>query len=226
MPERSSSVEISGSSVEEAIEKGLVQLGLEREAVEIQVLSEGRRGILGFGAEEARVLIIPVEPQPEAPPPSVAQVAQEALENLLHHMGIEGQVSRREVSQPAGDETAPIALNITGHDLGLLIGRGGETLRALQFITRLLVSRETRRWANIVVDVERYKERREQSLRDLAQRIAQRVQRTGRAISLEPMPAHERRIVHLALRDHPAVTTLSVGVGEGRKVIIRPRGRA
>jgi spoIIIJ-associated protein len=226
MPEGKSSVEISGGSVEEAIEKGLAQLGLEREAVEIQVLSEGRRGILGFGAEEARVLLIPVEPQPEAPPPSVAQVAQEVLGNLLHYMGIEGQVSLREVSQPAGDEETPIALNITGHDLGLLIGRRGETLRALQFITRLLVSRETRRWANIVVDVERYKERREQSLQDLAQRVAQRVQRTGRAISLEPMPAHERRIVHLTLRDHPAVTTLSVGVGEGRKVIIRPRSRA
>lgn len=225
MPEGRRNVEASGKSVEEAIEKGLAQLGLERESVEVQVLSEGSRGILGFGAEEARVLLIPIEPQPEVAAPSVAQAAQEVLENLLHYMGIEGQVSLREASQPIGDETVPITLDVTGRDLGLLIGRRGETLRALQFITRLLVSRKTRRWANIVVDVEHYKERRERALQDLAHRIAERVQRSGRAISLEPMPANERRIVHLALRDHPAVTTLSVGEGEGRKVIIRPRSR-
>lgn len=226
MPEGKRSVEVSGSSVEEAIEKGLAELGLEREEVEVQVLSEGRRGILGFGAEEARVLLIPLEPQPAVPAPSVAQVAQEVLENLLRYMGIEGRVSLREASAPAGGEAAPITLDVTGHDLGLLIGRRGETLKALQFITRLLVSRKTRRWANIVVDVEHYKERRERALRDLAHRMAERVQRSGRAISLEPMPANERRIVHLALRDHPAVTTLSVGEGEGRKVIIRPRNRS
>ena len=225
MPE-GKSVEASGKSVEEAIERGLAQLGLDREAVEVRVLSEGSRGILGFGAEEARVLLIPLEePEPEVPTPSVAQVAQETLEELLRYMGIEPQVSLREVSLPVGDEAAPITFDVTGHDLGLLIGRGGETLRALQFITRLLVSRKIHCWANIVVDVEHYKERREQTLRDLAYRVAQRVQRTGRAISLEPMPAHERRIVHLALRDQPSVTTSSVGEGDGRKVVIRPSGQ-
>lgn len=224
MPEEKRRVEVSGNSVEEAIKKGLAQLGLDREAVEVHVLSEGRRGILGLGAEEARVLLIPLEPKPK-PAPSVAQVAQEILENLLHYMGIEGQVSLREASQPVGGEVIPIILDVTGHDLGLLIGRRGETLSALQFITRLLVSHRIRRWANIVVDVEHYKERREQTLHDLARRVAQRVQQTGRAISLEPMSAYERRIIHLALRSHSAVTTFSVGEREKRKVIVRPRNR-
>ncbi|MFQ6059116.1 MAG: RNA-binding cell elongation regulator Jag/EloR [Anaerolineae bacterium] len=227
MSEEKRSVEVSGRTVEEAIEKGLAQLGLEREAVEVQILSEGSRGILGIGAEKARVLLTPIEPQPEVPsPPHVSQVAKEVLETLLRYMGVEGQVSLRAGNEPLGDEVTPITLDVTGRDLGLLIGRRGETLRALQFITRLLVSRRIHHWANIVVDVERYKERRERTLRDMALRMAERVQLSGRAISLEPMPAHERRIVHLALRNHPAVTTLSVGEGEARKVTIRPRGQS
>jgi spoIIIJ-associated protein len=105
----------------------------------------------------------------------------------------------------------------------MLIGRRGETLTALQYITRLIASRELQRRANIVLDVEGYKSRREQMLRRLANRMADQAIQLGRTVSLEPMPPYERRIVHLALRDHPEVTTQSVGEGDRRKVTIIPR---
>lgn len=214
------SIEVSAKSVEEAVAKGLAQLGVRREEAEIQVLSEGKRGLLGWGGEEARVLIS-VSRLPEE---EVGQMAKEALERLLALMGVKAQVSIRGGDEQAGfAEALPIVLDITGDDLGILIGRRGDTLSALQSITRLIVSRKIRRWANVVVDVERYKVRRERFLKQLAQRMAERVQLTRQPVALEPMPAHERRIVHLALRDHPAVTTQSVGEGDSRRVTIRPK---
>jgi spoIIIJ-associated protein len=120
-------------------------------------------------------------------------------------------------------EPPPVVLDIVGDDLGILIGRRGETLAALQYITRLMVSRKTRRWYPLVVDVEQYKLRRERSLRRLAQRMAERVSFSRQPIALEAMSAYERRIVHMALRDHPSVTTESVGEGDQRKVTIIPK---
>lgn len=212
------SVEVSAKSVEEAIAKGLAQLGVDREEAEIQVLSEGKRGLLGWGGEEARILISVRKLGEE----EVGQMAKEALERLLALMGVQAQVSMREGGEQAA-ERLPIVLDVTGDDLGILIGRRGGTLRALQYITRLIVSRKIRRWANVVVDVERYKVRRERFLKQLAHRMAERVQLTHQPVALEPMPAHERRIVHLALSDNPAVTTQSVGEGDSRRVTIRPK---
>jgi spoIIIJ-associated protein len=105
----------------------------------------------------------------------------------------------------------------------VLIGRQGDTLRDLQFVTSLIVSRQTQRWPNLIVDVEHYKSRRQKSLVDLAKRMADRVRISGQPISLEPMPPHERRFVHLALRDDPDVLTESTGQDEKRKVVIMPR---
>jgi spoIIIJ-associated protein len=116
----------------------------------------------------------------------------------------------------------PVVLNISGDDLGILIGRRGETLRALQYIVRLMVSHQTKHWTDLVVDVEQYRVRRRRILESLAQRVAERVAREGRAQALEPMPAYERRLVHIALRKNPQVTTRSVGEGERRKVTIVP----
>jgi len=215
------SVEASAKSVEEATEKALAELGASREEVEIQILSQGGRRLLGFGTQEARVRVTlrPPEPQEE-----VAIVAKEVLERLLGGMGIEARVSLRTLDLPEGPN--PIVLDITGQNLGILIGRRGETLRALQYITRLIVNRRLHRWAEIVVDVEGYKKRRERSLTQLARRMADRATLLGQAVSLEPMPPHERRIIHLALRDHEKVTTESVGEGDRRKVVIFPKGHA
>lgn len=232
------SVEARGKNVEEAIAHGLAELGKTRDEVEIEILSQGSRGLFGIGAEEARVRIRVIAPQvveemveavvvekPVPPPPErdFQQVAKGALEELLARMGIKARVVVRQKVEVEEGEPPPVVLDIVGEDLGILIGRRGETLAALQYMTRLIVSRKMHRWYPLVVDVEQYKVRRERSLRRLAQRMAERVAFSRQPVALEAMPAYERRIVHLALRNHPTVTTKSVGEGEQRKVTIIPK---
>lgn len=159
-------------------------------------------------------------------PPELEETATEVISTLLDKMGIYAAV---EVVDPGGkvdpqtNEVTPLCLNIIGDDLGALIGRRGETLRNLQFIVRLILSRRLGVWPNIVIDVEGYKAKRVLALQALARRMADQVRQTGQMVVLEPMPAHERRIVHLALRDDPDVYTESTGEGENRKVQIIPK---
>lgn len=151
-----------------------------------------------------------------------ANVGAETLRELLTHLEIDAQVIARAADSEQG-EAQHWTLEIQGRDLGALIGRKGETLAALQYITRLIASRDLERRANIVIDVEGYKSRRETMLRRLAKRMAEQAVERGRTVSLEPMPPHERRIIHLTLRSNPDVTTESVGEGEHRKVTIIPK---
>ncbi|MBM3188482.1 MAG: single-stranded DNA-binding protein [Chloroflexi bacterium] len=154
------------------------------------------------------------------------ETAIEIVSTLLDKMGILAavEVAEREgPPDPATGEATPLVLNVVGDDLGGLVGRRGETLRDLQFIVRLMISRRLGHWPNIVIDVEGYKARRETTLRDLALRMRDQVKRTGRTVVLEPMPANERRIVHLTLRDDPDVYTESTGEEDHRKVQIIPR---
>lgn len=151
-----------------------------------------------------------------------ATVGADTLRELLNHMDINAKVVAR-AARSESDEAQHWTLEIQGRDLGALIGRRGETLAALQYITRLIASRDLERRANIVIDVEGYKSRRETMLRRLAKRMAEQAIQRGRTVSLEPMPPHERRIIHLTLRDNPNVTTESVGEGDHRKVTIIPR---
>ena len=222
------SVEASGRTVDEAIERALEELGADRDEVETEVLAEGSRGILGLGAEEARVRVTLSTPlryaeeeaeEPQVGSEQVSEIAVEVLTDLLRHMGVRATVSVRDGS---GGTAGPVVLDVEGDDLGILIGRQGETLRDLQYVTRLIVSRKLQHWANVLVDVGGYKRRRERVLAELAERMADRVVAEGRSVSLEPMPAHERRIVHMALRDHEFVTTESTGEGRRRKVVILP----
>lgn len=216
------SIEVSAPIVEEAIARGLAELGKAEDEVEIEVLTPGSRGVLGIGAKDAVVRLSFVEPK-KAPPleESVEQIARDTLQELLTKMGFKTQVSiRPEEEMPQDEDAPPFILDVMGDDLEILIGRRGQTLQDLQYITRLIVSREVQRWVSLVIDVERYKARREKSLRQLAQRMAERVSFNHQPVALEPMPSHDRRIVHLTLRDHPVVTTKSVGKGEQRKVTI------
>jgi spoIIIJ-associated protein len=256
-------IESSGASVEEAIAAGLKELGVKREDVQVEVLDEGARGILGLGSRPARVRLAvtaPAKPEespapvtvavePDAEPAPVveaeseedaeeeeeypseeeelresAPVARQALEELLEKMGIQAEIEDYIKYPEDEDDYHKLILNVRGRDLGILIGRRGETLDALQYITRLIVGRELERRVNLVVDVEGYRVRRERSLRKLALRMAERAVATGRRQVLEPMPAAERRIVHVTLRDHADVVTESVGQDENRKVTILPRG--
>ena len=295
MSETRRSVEASGKNVEDAVQKGLAQLGLRRDQVEIQVITPGSRGILGIGAEDARVRLIvlappappppavtapppapparpapeppptplarpvaepapvsppelaappapvtapspvapplptaqpapvPAQPAPAAAPVAIEDIAGQTVRDILSQMGLSANVTVRQSPAEAGDDGPAYQVDVREGDLGGLIGRRGESLDALQYLTRLIVQHKTGEWASIIIDIDGYRERRAQALRSLASQMAERVKRDGRAISLEPMPPYERRIVHLALREHPAVMTVSVGEGDARKVTIRPK---
>ena len=206
-------LEVTGRSVEEAIEIALEQLGAERDQVEIDVISPGKGGILGFGAEPARVSVLLT-----TPPSSLLPLAKLTVDNLLRTMRVSATSTVR--VQEAGPEGI-VELDIEGQDAGLLIGRRGETIRALQFIANLLIGQRVE--GRVILDVEGYRERRYVSLRTLALRVAERVHDTGRFITLEPMAANERRVIHMALAENDRVTTESTGVGDGRKITIHPR---
>jgi spoIIIJ-associated protein len=219
------SLEVSAKTVEEAIERGLQQLGLTREQVETVVLNKGRSGFLGMGAEEAVVRLTPLQSaKNESDLPSAAKAA---LEEILRRMELKAHVElRTDVQQEEGESgIPPVALEVDGEDLGILIGRRGETLAALQYILRLIVAHQEKARVPLTVDVEGYKQRRYGSLRELALRMAQQAVSSRQSRTLEPMPADERRIVHLALSVNPDVVTQSVGEGELRKVVIMPRKR-
>jgi spoIIIJ-associated protein len=210
--------------VEEAIQKALEQLNVSRKEVEVTVVKEGRSGILGLGAEEAvvRVRSLVMEPEERS---EVAEVAKEALESLLVRLGVEASVvSEAKPPFEQGTEASEvITINVTGDDLGILIGRRGQTLAALQHIVRLIVAHQMKARVPIVIDVEGYKQRRYSALQALAWRMAEQVKERKKQFALEPMPAYERRIIHLTLADDPDVTTESTGVGEVRKVVIMPK---
>jgi spoIIIJ-associated protein len=234
------SVEVSGKTVDEAIDDALQELGLKRQQVEIEILTAGKPGLFGIGGEQARVRVTALEegtarpaeePQvveAEGQDVEIAEVesaevdqAGEYLQELLALMEIDAEVSIRAPETPGdGLGRASAVLDVNGEDLGLLIGRRGTTLSAVQYMTNLMVSRKLGGRVLVTVDVEQYRRRREESLVGLARRMADRVRQTGRSITLEPMPAAERRIIHLALADESGVSTGSVGEGEGRKVII------
>jgi spoIIIJ-associated protein len=143
-------------------------------------------------------------------------------------LGVDGTIvpQTQPIVVEEGKETEPsIVLNIHGDDLGILIGRRGYTLSCLQYMVRLIVGHQTKTWAPIVIDVEGYKQRRYRALQVFARDMAEQVKARGAPFALEPMPAYERRIVHLALADHPDVVTESIGQGEARRVVIQPKGR-
>jgi spoIIIJ-associated protein len=215
-------VEASGKNVEEAIENGLADLGLERHDVTVEVLAEGRAGLFGIGGEPARVRLLPVSF--ETPEGDDVAFAQETLVELLRLMDVDAETSVRAPETPGdGVGLVKAVIDVEGDDLGLLIGRRGSTLQSLQYLLNLIVHRKFRNNAPFGVDVAGYRQRREKSLRDLAFRMADRVRRSGRSVTLEPMPANERRIVHLALSKDPTIMTSSVGEGDSRKVAIRTR---
>src|SRR5947209_5602965 len=237
--------EFTGRSAEEAIERGLRSLGKKRTEVDIEVLEKGKpANVLGIGGEDARVLLTfqeeesvqepePVvdeaevprrpdalrerdeEPEEASAPAFAEELAAGAgvLKDLLALMGIDAEVTLDDRPRHEGVE-------VLGPDLGALIGRGGENLVALQQITSAITSRRVGRTVHIPLDIEGYRRRREEQLREIARRVASRVKASGQAVTLEPMLAYERRIVHLAVQDTPGVKTESVGVDPNRRVVI------
>jgi len=204
---------ITAKTVEEAIELGLRELDVERAEAEIDVVSRGKAGILGIGSEPARVRVTRIDT-----PSDVVKTTSEVIDNIISLLGVDvvstlTQVEREDLGGPV--------FEIEGDDAGLLIGRRGDTLKALQFLVKYLVSQKLDGNVNMLVDVEGYQDRRYQSLMNMARGVAQRVADSGRPITLEPMPPNERRIVHMALADHHRVTTESTGSGSSRQVVVQ-----
>jgi spoIIIJ-associated protein len=257
MREQRATVEIIAPSVEEAVAKGLEELLVQREDVEIEVLDEGTRGIFGLGSRQARIRLTiksrptagekfieekvetpaaverdvrvePVEPVESRKPIAdnglnedlVVHVAQETVNELLDLMMVKADVNAHFGQEDEG--RTPVIVDIMGKDLTILIGKRAETLGALQYIASLITSKKLGRSVNLVVDVENYRERREIQVRQLARRMADQAIKTGRRQVLEPMPANERRIVHIELRENEQVRTESIGDEPYRKVTIVP----
>jgi spoIIIJ-associated protein len=266
-------LEIIAPTVEEALAQGLSQLGLPAEAVSMEVLDAGSKGLFGLGGRQVRVRLTvksdeealtseeasptaskpdqkpaPVspptsdgapkkkskpKPKPQKPTPSptpegndgsdeLLNLAEETVSKLLYHMNLQAQVAAH-YEETDREDRRTIHVDVHGDDLSILIGRRSETLNAFQYIASLMVGKEVQQWVQLVVDVEGYRSRREKQLRRMARRMAEQTIKTGRRQSLEPMPANERRIIHIELREHPAVTTESVGEDPYRKVTIIPK---
>jgi spoIIIJ-associated protein len=207
------SAEGRGRTLDEAVDAALIELQESRRNVDVKILSET--------AEETLVEVTVIDQN--APAPSVvapangkAETARTLVEGLLKHMGVRAQVSVRTA-------TEPITLDISGRDLGALIGWRGETLRALQAVTNVMVGRHLAEGERVIVDVERYRQRREHTVREIAMRAARQVKMTGDAITLDAMQPFERRAIHLALEGDPDVTSSSIGEEPDRRVVVGPR---
>jgi spoIIIJ-associated protein len=228
-------LEVIAPSVEEAVSRGVEQLGVPREMVVVDILDEGSKGFLGLGGRQVRVRLTlkPAEATPQTKPAtpqvnsdptaplddSLLDFCVQTTGELLAKMKIKARVEAK-YGEADSEGEMPVLIDIHGDDLSVLIGRRAETLNALQYILALIVSKEASRWVQVIVDVEGYRARRERQLRQLATRMAEQAVRTGKRQLLEPMSAAERRIVHLQLRGHDAVTTESVGEEPNRKVSI------
>ncbi len=202
-------IEISGATVEEAIVKAEAQLGMSRDEFEVEIIRGEMPDISEEEGEEAIIRVNPIG----LPGKDAIKVVTEILDTLLGLLGVTGKV------EILSDEI-PLDLDIKGDDLGILIGRRGQTLASLEYITKLMVVGRLKAWVPLTIDVAGYRKRRRDSLQRLALYLAEQVKSRRRAITMEPMPADERRIVHLTLADNPDVTTQSMGEGENRKVVI------
>jgi len=258
MNDKRTNLEIIAPTVDEAIQKGLSDLGLQRDAVEIEVLDKGGKTLFGLGNRQARIRLTvisdldqpdveatPIEPAPETDPISpvmeaeeefpdeeeeppfigddyILDIARDVVSELLEKMKVKASVTSEYLPDSDSRNRVPIRVNIQGDDLSYLIGRQAETLNSLQYISSLIINKEIGRSIPLIVDVEGYRIRRENQLRQIARRMADQAVSTGRRQVLEPMTPAERRIVHIELRENPDVSTESIGEDPRRKVTILP----
>ncbi|HEV2027351.1 MAG TPA: RNA-binding cell elongation regulator Jag/EloR [Candidatus Dormibacteraeota bacterium] len=211
-----SAAEGRGRTLDEAVDAALIELKESRRNVDIKVISETNEETV---VEVTVIDHAAVTAGSPAPANGKGEIARGMVEGLLKHMGVRAQVTVR----TGGD---PITLDISGRDLGALIGWRGETLRALQSVTNVMVGRHLAEGERIIVDVERYRQRREHTVREIAMRAARQVKMTGDAITLDAMQPFERRAIHLALEGDPDVTSGSIGEEPERRVVVGPRKAA
>lgn len=199
-------IEKSAKTKEEAIALALAELGISEEDAVIEVVEEGAKGFLGLGSKEAVVKVSSKECDG-------GKKAEEFLSKIFELTG-------EDVTVKANADGDVLKVELSGPDMGIVIGKRGETLDALQHLTSLVVNKGDGEFVKVSLDAENYREKRNEALESLAHKLAAKVMRTRRNTTLEPMNAYERRIIHSALQDHEAVTTYSVGQGINRKVVI------
>ncbi len=214
-------MEFSAPSVEEAVALGLAHLGLRQDQVTVTVIEEGRPDSAADGGIPARIRL-----EPQVAPGAAdddLEAVRTVVQELLEKMRLRAQTTAQWIDPEDAREARHLLVEIHGQDMGILVSRRGEVLAAMQYIARLLAARKLGRPLPVILDVEGYRQRREQQLRRMARRAADQAVERGRTVILEPMPANERRVIHIELRDHPGVTTESVGIGKQRKVTIIPK---
>lgn len=202
----------NGKSIDDALANAARELGKDATELEYEVVEEGKKGFLGLGSADARILV--------RFDPDVKEATRDFLETLLKNAGIEAQINCEE------KENGELFYTLEGDHLGVLIGRHGEVLDALQYLLSLVTNRHGDDYVRVSIDIENYREKRADTLRSLAQKTAQRVKRTGRAVTLEPMSPYERRIIHSQAQEIEGVTTHSIGSGDDRRVVMSPDGIA
>jgi len=200
-------IEKKGKSVEEAVKAALDELGCGIEDVSVEIVEEASKRLLGIIGNKPAIVKVSRKDKPETE-------AKNLLETLLRKMKIDYQIERVEW------ENGVARINIVGQDMGLLIGRKGETLNALQFIAGLMINRKREEKIRIILDVEDYRKKREQNLESLALRLSEKVKQTQKNVIMRPMSSQERRIVHTILQEDPQLVTYSMGEEPNRKVVI------
>ncbi|MBH0230247.1 protein jag [Halobacillus yeomjeoni] len=197
----------TGNTVEEAVQSALEQMQTSKDQVNIDVIDEGKKGFLGFGSKPA-IVKVSIQKDP-------VQDAESFISEVAEQMGAP-------VSIQSVVKDRDIAMQLEGEKIAILIGKRGQTLNALQYLAQLVVNRESDQYFTVMLDAEGYRERRKETLENLAQRLADKAIRTGKDVRLEPMPSYERKIIHTALQNHKKVNTDSDGNDPRRHVVIRP----
>jgi len=201
------SVEKRGKSVDEAVKAALEELGADFEDVVIEVLEEPSKGILGVIGKKSALVRVTLREKPE-------ERVRETLVNILNCMKLEYEIEKTEFNDGV------VRINIVGKDMGLLIGRKGETLNSLQFLLGLIVNKDRQDKIRVALDVEDYRLKKEESLKNLALKLSDKVKRTRKSVVMRPMSPQERRIVHTVLQNDPNIVTFSQGEEPNRKVVI------
>lgn len=198
-------IEKTGKSIDEAVELALAELGVDRDSVDVEVIDEGSKGFLGIGAKEATV-VVTVKNDDE-------KTAKEFLSKIFAAMNLEVDID-------IADSDDSMNIDLSGDHMGIIIGKRGDTLDSLQYLTSLVVNSNSDKYKKVTIDTENYREKRSEALVALANRLAKKVEKSGKRYTLEPMNPYERRIIHSTLQDNEMVTTYSIGEDPYRKVVI------
>ncbi len=204
-------LEFEGKTTEEAVQEACAHFQVPPENLEIEIISVGSTGLFGLGSRKAKIRVA-LREEPEA---SLLAQGQEVLEQLLKQMGETAKVSARQ-------EEDRLSLCIDTEDAGLLIGKQGQTLEALQYLLTKMLAKKTHRKVRVVIDIESYRARQTQALTQLALKYGEKVKKSGKPVTLDPMNPHDRRIIHLALQGDKELKTMSRGEGLYKKVVISP----